>query len=511
VTGASAHPTILEVADEIGAVNGKPVLTPRWEAVARAFYGLELRDQDIDNLAASTTRTKAELRRMAAELGIGRRRFNELWCRVGRRGRKSFVAALMAVYEAVYGGHERYILHGEQGLIAVISKDTAGSNLVAKFAELHAQALGFETNWTTIGNIRVLELEGVPFGIACFPCSGKAPRGYAIPVVIADEIAHWAIDDEYVNADVTVLGGVRPALAQFPDSKIIAISSPLGEDGLHFQTCEENLGDDGDPSILAVEGPTWEWNPEITEARTHEIEKDPKRHAMEFGALPGQTVTVALDARDLNDAFDRDVWGKFVSSFFTIDASSLRGDAFTWLAGRETDEGELVVQEVGGWEGDELRRVSMATIVETIADKAKEYGARTIYGDQREEAALRALFAEHDITLISYAWSEPSKDEAVMLLRRLMREAKLSLCEHATMRRELTSMKARLMPSGRTRYETNGLDYASALITLAHAAVAGEVLVGDGPSFAEALELTNRAADLSGDDNFHWSGSQGFG
>lgn len=506
---ATARPTILEVAAAIGAVNGKPVLTPRWEAVVRAFYGLELRDQDIDNLAASTRRTKAELRRMPDEP----RRFSELWCRVGRRGRKSFVAALIAVYEAVYGGHERYILRGEQGLIAVISKDTAGSNLVANFAELHAQALGFETKWTAIGNIRVLEIEGVPFGIACFPCSGKAPRGYAIPVVIADEIAHWAIDDEYVNADVTVLGGVRPALAQFPDSKIIAISSPLGEDGLHFQTCEENLGDDGDPSILAVEGPTWEWNPEITEARTHEIEKDPKRHAMEFAALPGQTVTVALDARDLNDAFDRGVWGKFVSSFFTIDASSLRGDAFTWLAGRETDEGELVVQEVGGWEGDELRRVSMAEIVETIADKAKEYGTRTIYGDQREEAALRALFAEHGVTLISYAWSEPSKDEAVMLLRRLMREAKLSLCEHATMRRELTSMKARLMPSGRTRYETNGLDYASALITLAHAAVAGAVLVGgEWMTPAEAAQLDAELARV-GDDHFtnHWSGSQGFG
>src|SRR5690606_17277875 len=162
-------------------------------------------------------------------------------------------------------------------------------------------------------------------------------------------------------------------------------------------------------------------------------------------------------------------------------ASSLRGDGFTFIGGYDTTHDELAVVEVGGWEGEELRRVSMQTIVQRIAERCAHWGTRTVFGDQREEAALAALFRQQGIELKAYAWSEQSKDASVQHLRRMMRERKISICEHATMRRELLGMKARLMPSGRIRYETGGLDYASAVITLMHAVVEGEIL-GEAPA-----------------------------
>jgi hypothetical protein len=156
--------------------------------------------------------------------------------------------------------------------------------------------------------------------------------------------------------------------------------------------------------------------------------------------------------------------------FVAIDASSLRGDAFTYIGGR-IENRVVRVEHVSGWEGDQLRTVSLHTMVAEISKCARQFSTRTVFGDQREEAALGALFREQKITLKSYAWSEPSKDAAVMWLRRLMRERKLLLPDHARLRREMLNLKARLMPSGRTRYESNGLDYVSALITLAHAAL----------------------------------------
>ena len=292
------QPTILDTARAIHRATGRDPLTPRWEATLRAFYGLPLRDLDRENLLASTRRTTGGLVALKQRHGAMR----ELWCRVGRRGRKSFVAALIAIHEAAFGGHGRYLVDGERGLIAVISKDTAGSQLVANFAEIHARALGFETNWTSMGAVRILELGGVPFGIACFPCNAKAPRGPAVPVVIADEPAHWPTEDEYVNADTAVLAAVKPAMAQFPDSKLIAISSPLGETGLHYETVETNLGDDADPHVLAVEGPTWEWNPQITEERTREIEKDEETRNREFGGKPSGSRQTPATARTFRAA-----------------------------------------------------------------------------------------------------------------------------------------------------------------------------------------------------------------
>lgn len=159
-----------------------------------------------------------------------------------------------------------------------------------------------------------------------------------------------------------------------------------------------------------------------------------------------------------------------VTGFVAIDASSLRGDAFTFIGGR-VDDGLVRVETVDGWEGNQLRQVSLHKMVEQISKCAKGFGTRFVFGDQREEAALTALFSEHKIVLRSYAWSESSKDVAVMFLRRLMRDRKLILPDHARLRREMLQLKARLMPSGRTKYETNGLDFVSAVITLAHAAL----------------------------------------
>ena len=49
--------TILDVAADIERATGLKPLTPRWEATMRAFYGLDLRPEDIANLKASTRRT----------------------------------------------------------------------------------------------------------------------------------------------------------------------------------------------------------------------------------------------------------------------------------------------------------------------------------------------------------------------------------------------------------------------------------------------------------------------
>jgi len=481
--------TILDTARVVSRQLPEPTLTPRWEATLRALYGLPLRPTDMALLLQATRRSEASLRALEGTPA------RELWVRVGRRGRKSTIAALVAVHEAVFGGHEAHMLPNEQGLIAVVSKDTAGSQVVASFAESHAQALGLRTHWSSIGNIRVLGIDGCSVSIAVLPCNSKAPRGFAVPVVICDEIAHWATDpDDYVNADAIVLTALRAPMAQFSQAKLIAISTPYGVEGEFHETVEASLGDGAEPGMLAVEGPTWEWNPSISEARTHEIERDERRWLQEFKAVPSETLSSAFELVHIEQAFEpyQRAEGR---RFIAIDASSLKKDAFSYMVVSETPQGELQVLEIGGWESADFAKTDTLGIVGEISRKAKLWQAEQIFGDQRDSAPIGAEFSRHGLAFKEFPWTNKSKDAAANTLGKLLSEKRVSIVPHARLKRELIGLQAKLLPSGIYSYATNGKDYLAALLTACHAINEGDVRCAVAPGKVTFADLTPDAWD----------------
>jgi hypothetical protein len=461
---------IIQVADRIARANGA-ALSPKWRATLAAFYGLPLTEADVAALVASTKRSEANVRALS---GTGAPML-ELWARVGRRGLKSTTAALIALFEAAFGEHERFLLPGEKGIVAAISKDSAGSEIVARFVQLHAEALGLRCKWSSTGSLRLLEIEGLRFSVACFPCNTSAPRGYPIATIVADEIALWSSDALGANPDAEVLAAIKPAMAQFKTPKLVAISSPFGVAGAHFENVEANLGDDARPDALAVQGPTWVWNPSISEEATRRLERDPVRHAREYGAVPAETEQSAFDLADIEAAFALTPTGRERSgrAFLLTDASSLRGDAFAYAVGVELDAGSIQIKTVEAFEGAALKDLDMGDVVEHISATARRNGARKVFGDQREAAALTSLFRKQGLVFKDYAWSSGSKDRAVQLLRRMMRERKLILPAHTELRREMVELQARLQPSGLIQYATNGRDFVALLLCMAHAIEAG--------------------------------------
>lgn len=487
------RPSILDTATIVARASGSTP-SPRWMATLAVFYGLPLTEANVAALVASTKRSEANVRALG---GTGRP-MRELWCRVGRRGLKSTSAALIAIHEAAFGGHEEFLLPGERGLIAVISKDTAGSEVVARFADLHAQALGLATRWTSQGAIRILEIDGLHFGIACFACNVTAPRGFAMPVVIADEIALWSSDRLGANPDAEVLAAVKPAMAQFAAPKLVAISSPFGVTGAHYENVEQNLGDSAAPDVLAVHGPTWIWNPAITEAQTHKLERDPSRHAREYGAVPAETESSAFDLSDIEAAFALAPTApeRQGRAFVLTDASSLRGDGFAYAFGVELADGSVQLKHIDAFEGAALHDLDMSDVVQSIARQAKPFKARRVFGDQRESASLKVLFGQQGCQFKDFAWSARSKDLAVQLLRRMLRERKLILPPHDELRREMVELQARLQPSGVIQYETNGRDYVALLLTLAHAIEAGAAKSAVLPNAVQnRIDNLNKIAD----------------
>jgi hypothetical protein len=406
--------------------------------------------------------------------------FRRWIARVGRRGGKSSSLARFCVAWWKWGFWG--VPAGDLPVFAFVStsKDEANSRLRAVGSILTAMGEPFEQRADeieTTGERKAL--------FKVFACSAKLAVGFTSVMVVCDEVSRWESRETASNPAAEVIGSIAPTLATQPYGFMILSSSPWSTDDYHATAFDKGNTD----AQLVSFAPTWVANPTLSEEATHAEEPDPRIWAREYAAEPGNVLSAALDEADVLACF-RALPVVVGAAFTSIDASSLRGDAFTWITGGTSAVGEIVVTAADGWQGEELRSVSMQSIVEVIAGKAREIGTLEIYGDQREEASLRALFDQQGVYLRSFAWSEPSKDEAMQLLRRLMRERKVVLVGHDKLKRELRNMKARLLPSGRIRYETNGLDYASALITLMHAHTEGHYV----PSTEEDLGLIGIAS-----------------
>jgi hypothetical protein len=380
--------------------------------------------------------------------------------RAGRRAGKSSTLCRLAVAWAWFGPWS--VPPGDVAVIPFVSvsKDESGARLRTIATLLRTLGLPCEQRGDE------LEQRGARAVVfRAIACTTSSVVGFTSVAVFGDEVARWEARDTAANPAREVLGSLMPTMATQPRGFAALCSSPWSVDDFHAELFEQGDTEHQTTSFA----PTWIANPTITEAETHALEPDEKTWSREYAAEPGVTVSKALDSDDLAACFGRAPSGELRDGFMSTDASSLRGDDYAYLGGKCSSDDEFVVSDVGGWSGAELRNESMASIVEHISDRAKALGTVTVFGDQREEASLRSLYAQRDISFVSFPWSEQSKDSAVMLLRRLMRERKLLLPHHDTLRRELRDLKARLMPSGRVRYETNGRDYASALITLCHA------------------------------------------
>jgi hypothetical protein len=438
---------------------------------------------------------RRELERFVHALARGDRAGVRRWViRAGRRAGKSSTLCRLAVAWALWGSW--HVPAGDVAVVAFVSvsKDESSARLRTIAEILKALHVPFEQRGEE------LEVTGSrPVLFRTIAATTKAGVGFTSIVVMGDEVSRWEARDSAANPAREVLGSLFPTLASQPFGFSVLCSSPWSTDDYHAELYDSGNTD----HQITSHASTWTANPTISEERTRELEPDPRTWQREYAAIPGATVSAAVDPEDIRACIDIKPLGTpTAAGFVAIDASSLRADAFTFICGRTTDRDELLVQEVGGWDGDELRSVSMRDVVRTIATRARQWGARVVYADQREEASLATLFSEEDIGFKSYAWSEPSKDEAMQLLRRLMRERRVSLPDDPRLVRQLVNLKAHLAPSGRVRYLTNGQDYASALITLAHALHAGDFVMGTGRFYsAEQKAWLARQYHSAGTDN----------
>jgi hypothetical protein len=156
--------------------------------------------------------------------------FSEAAVIAGRRGGKSRILALIAVYLATMRDYAPYLAPGEVATIAVLAADRSQARVIFRFVVGLLKAVplmkpmidGEDTETIRLDNRVAIEIATASF---------RSARGYSFAAVLCDEVAFWRSDEAAANPDVEILRALRPGLASIPGSVLLIASSPYAKRG----------------------------------------------------------------------------------------------------------------------------------------------------------------------------------------------------------------------------------------------------------------------------------------
>ncbi len=295
-----------------------------------------------------------------------------------------------------------------------------------------------------------------------------------------DERDKWG--DGGSDPSSEVAANMRAMLVTHPNARLRFVSSPVVV-GSSF--CEQHALGDTDHQVTCA-APSWVANASITEARTHELEPDPRVWAREYAAIHQASACGVVDAEDVK-LLTRTLAQPIVpcgQGAIFIDSSSGRGDGFSFCRAQHVlEDGRAVVHvtEVGAFEGKFGRTTSFDRVAAYVANLAKRTGCFEVHGDQHQAFALKSEFGRHRLGFSEHPWTLPTKIDAATTLRRLLREGALvveSTEQGECMRRELLQLEEKyLSDSGQLTIQPRrtGAGHADrAMLLLLVARVVGE-------------------------------------
>jgi len=449
---------------------------------------------------------RAELTRWAER---GSRR---LVIRAGRRSGKSLTLCKLAIAMALFGG------------VSVPTGDTAWAVFVSTtVAEALARLTTIRTFLDLLGVVyepsgNQVRLAGAPLGFVVVACSFRSAVGMTAFMVAGDEMSRWEVDS--VNPADEVWTSLAPMTATIEQAVEVASSSPLGTLDLHAEFCE-----DGDTDAQTfVEGPTWLFNPTVSEERCRQLARTPREFEREYRAVPQGNITACFEQDDALRAFGAMPDGYQVAGWVCLVDPSGGGDdpwAFgfaSWLVGPRVPEFLTERRYIGGGveyedyvRGDDgkpipnplyeqarkppiLRVARYGQIADARAEgltlevivrglvraHCRPNGVRLMVGDQYEAFAMASEVPKHGVAYRSFAWTQPTKLDAVARVASWMRDGVLSIetgnPHEGEFKKQLLSFDERISKSGAIKYSGRGSvhdDLVSVLLLAARADAEG--------------------------------------
>jgi hypothetical protein len=431
----TATPTITEAMDH-PAVFGpffKGTTWKPWRAFLAALFGLPM---DDDALALYRHHTGRQTAPVAA--------FREAVLICGRRGGKSRILALIAVYLACFRDYAPHLAPGEIATIPIVAADRKQARTIFRYV------LGLLNNVPALARLKGDQTaESVEVGsnvlIEIHTASYRGVRGYTLAAMLIDEVAFLRSEETSANPDQEILAAARPGLSSIPGAMLLIASSPYAKRGALYAAFREHWAKD-DARILVWRGTTLEMNPRFDAAMVERAyEDDAPRASAEFGAEFRDDIA-AFVTREVIDACT--VPGRYeLAPISTIRYSAFvdpsGGSADSMTLGIAHAEKDLAVL-------DAVREVrppfSPEQVVADFVALLKSYNIRKVQGDRYAGEWAREPFRKLGV---EYELAEKPKSDIYRDLLPKLNSGQVELLDLPRLGRQLCDLERRTARGGR--------------------------------------------------------------
>jgi len=404
----------------------------RWRVVLKAIFGLHMTAEDLATFYRHTGRSRPPTSP-----------FREVWLLIGRRGGKSFISALVAVFLACFRDYSEVLAPGERGTLMVLAADRRQARTVFRYITGLIDGVPMLARMVESRTAEAIHLNN-RISIEVHTASFRAVRGYTLIGVIADEIAFWR-SDESANPDAEVIAALRPGMSTVPGALLLGISSPYSRRGVLWEAHRKHYGQD-DSDVLVWQADSASMNPTIDPAViARAYEEDESSASAEYGAQFRRDIEsfVAREAVDAVVVPERlelpPVEG--VSYVGFCDPSGGSSDSMT-LAIAHKENGSAVL--------DAIREVrppfSPEVVVSDFAETLKRYRVSQVRGDRYGAEWVAEQFRKVGIT---YRPAEKAKSDIYREFLPAINSQTVELLDHPKLIAQLCALERRTARGGR--------------------------------------------------------------
>lgn len=407
-----------------------------WKVALKAVWGLPMDKKERAIYRKYTDRTKAP-----------KSQFKENFFIVGRRGGKSFMSAIMAVYLAIFHDWQPFLAPGEMGWIMIIATDRTQARVIMGYVKAILQLKMFKNQIEKELTQEIWLKNQVIISIKT--CDYRTLRGFTVLAAICDEIAFWR--SEGANPAEEILTALRPALATVPKSVLLGISTPYSKSGPLYESFRDQYGKE-DPDTLIWKAPTLAMNPTIPQKVIDKTLKDDYAAGKaEWLAEFREDLETFLTTEMIEAAIVRDRWElpKIEDAMYYAfaDPSGGRADSFTLAIGHKDEEsGKTILDRL-----EEKRPpFSPQDVVKEFSEILRDYDLYDVTGDKYAGEWVTKSFEEQDINYIS---SDLNKSEIYLNFEPLMAQSSVELLDNRRLRSQLRSLERRTRSGGKDQVD----------------------------------------------------------
>ena len=402
-----------------------------WFVGLKAVFGLAMTEEELLLFKHLTGRDAPPVQQV-----------QECWLVVGRRGGKSFIVALIAVFLACFRDYRPFLGPGERGVLMIIATDRKQARVIMRYLTALLESVPMLAAMIERQDSESIDLNN-RVSIEITTASYRTIRGYTVVAALCDEIAFWR-SEESANPAEEILTALRPAMSTIPGSLLIGLGNPYKRSGPLYESYRQHYGQNS--PVLVVQADTRTMNPSVPQSvidRAMDI--DPEAAQAEYLAVFRSDVGSFLDGDLIERAIETGrrerVPQSCVSYVAFVDPSGGSHDSFTLAIGHR--EGERRVMDVCKGAKPPF---NPSSVVQEYAALLKTYRCSSVTGDRYAGEWVREQFAQHGI---SYKHSDQNKSELYLEALPQFTQGSVTLLDYQPLTVELMQLERRTSRSGR--------------------------------------------------------------